>query len=187
MLTCPSNLSTPYHQDQLEQLQTRLLNAGTPDIIASAIIHGISQWNLCQSGTSTQQHSPYIGSLKPLDIAITQAYTDQTNPIGWDNLLRGRLSILWEKAYAMASTLPGNTLVSSGRVDKIIPILWDYSQSIWEYRNGIVHGRTIEEQAALEIKAAQTEISLAYEEYTYNHFIIPNHSHHLFTSRSLTQ
>jgi hypothetical protein len=187
MLSCPSNLSTPYHQDQLEQLQTRLLKAGTPDVIASAIIHGISQWSLCQSGSIIQQRSPYIGSLNPLEIAITQAYADQTNPIGWDNFLRGRLSILWDRAYAMAQTPPNTTLGSSGMTDKIIPILWDYSQAIWEYRNGLVHGRTIEEQAALQVTAVQTEITLAYEEYAKDPFIIPSHSRHLFTSRSLTQ
>jgi hypothetical protein len=187
MLSCPSNLSTPHHQNQLEQLQTRLLKAGAPDAIASAIIHGISQWSLCQSGSITQQRSPYIGSLKPIEIAITQAYADQTSPIGWDNLLRGRLSNLWDRAYAMAQTTPNTTLGSSGLTDKIIPILWDYSQAIWEYRNGTVHGKTAEEQAALEVTAVQTEITLAYEEYAKDPFIIPSQSCHLFTSRPLTQ
>jgi hypothetical protein len=87
----------------------------------------------------------------------------------------------------MAQSLPNKTLGSSGRTDKIIPILWDYSQAIWEYRNGVVHGRTIEEQAVLEITAVQTEMTFAYEEYAKDQLIIPSHSRHLFTSRSLTQ
>jgi hypothetical protein len=58
---------------------------------------------------------------------------------------------------------------------------------IWDYHNEVVHGKTIKEQQAKAIKAAQTKIKSANEEYEKDHFIIPNHLHYLFTSRSLSQ
>jgi hypothetical protein len=95
MLSCSSDSSTLHRQNLLEQLQKEMLKINIPKSITSAIIHGISQWCIQQLDPSQPQRSPTYGSLVPLDIAITQAYTDQTRLLGWDNLLRGRLSILW--------------------------------------------------------------------------------------------
>jgi hypothetical protein len=69
----------------------------------------------------------------------------------------------------------------------MINLIWEYSQSIWDNRNKIVHGYTLEETKAKEVEAAQKAITMAYEEYDKDHFIIPSHLHYLFTSRSLTQ
>ena len=74
---------------------------------------------------------------------------------------------------------------SSTQVAKAIQCLWEYSQSIWEHRNGILHGTTIEEAKAKEAAALQSEITKAYEEYEVDNFIIPNHLRYLFTSRTL--
>jgi hypothetical protein len=52
-------------------------------------------------------------------------------------------------------------------------------QSLWEYHNGIVHGTTIELTQAKNIAAAQKAITLAYEEYTKDLFVIPGHLRHL--------
>ncbi len=131
-------------------------------------MQGLSQWCMSQADMTMHQWSPTIGTLNPVDIAITQAHTDQTNLIGWDNLLRGRLSILWEKAIETASTEPLST--ATRRVKKIIPVLWEYSQSI-------------EEQRAKEVKEAQIEIKLVYEEYVKDHFVIPSHLRYLFISK----
>jgi hypothetical protein len=133
-----------------------------------------------------QQKSPTIGTLNPLDIVITQAYTEQTTLMGWDNLLRGRLSVLWDKVLTMSTPAsPKTASASTGRAVKIIQILWDYTLSIWEYRNGVVHGTTIQEAKVKEMEAAQRAITLAYGEYTKDPFIIPSRLRYLFTSKSL--
>ncbi len=85
-LSCPSDISATHQQDQLQLLQAKLLKARIPDCITSAIIHGITHWSVRQSDTSKRQRSPTAGILNPLSTAITQAYSDQTNLIGWDNM-----------------------------------------------------------------------------------------------------
>ncbi len=187
MLTCSNNHFTPHYKDSLDNLQSALCKAGSPVQITMAIIHGISKWCSRQLDTTTQQKSPTIGTLNPLDIIITQAYTEQTTIIGWDNLLRGRLSVLWDKAVAMATQTSSATApTSTGLVTNIIHLLWDYSQSIWKDRNEIIHGNTLEEAKSKETELAQNAIMIAFREYNNDPFIIPSHLRYLFTSKSLT-
>jgi hypothetical protein len=42
MLSSTSDITASHRQDQLDLLQEKLIKAGTPEIIASAITHGIS-------------------------------------------------------------------------------------------------------------------------------------------------
>ncbi len=74
---------------------------------------------------------PTVGPLNPVDITITQAYTDQTRLLGWNNLLRGRLSLLWGKAFVAYSAYNNTyTSNSTGWLAKIIFLFWDYSLSV---------------------------------------------------------
>ncbi len=124
-----------------------------------------------------------MGSLNPVDITITQAYTDQTRPIGWDNMLRGRLSLLWGKAFDMYTASTKQSMSASGvwLIKKLV-LFWEYSHSLWEHHNGIVHGNTVEETKATELKATQQVITAAYEEYKNDPFIVRSHLRYLFTS-----
>ena len=87
MLSCPSDTTTAHRLKLIEKLEEHLNKQGTPSRITKALLHGISNWTERQMDPSIPQRSPTIGSLKPLDIAITQAYTEQTQILGWDNLL----------------------------------------------------------------------------------------------------
>jgi hypothetical protein len=60
--------------------------------------------------------------------------------------------------------------------------LWEYSLAVWDFRNGILHGHTLEEAAALEIDTATKEITEAYARYQKDPFIIPCHLSSLFTT-----
>jgi hypothetical protein len=67
----------------------------------------------------------------------------------------------------------------------MISILWDCASSLWVHCNGILHGHTIKETESRELEALQLQITTAYDEYSKDTFIIPNHQRFLFTSRSL--
>jgi hypothetical protein len=68
---------------------------------------------------------------------------------------------------------------------KIIPVIWEYTTSLWEHRNGILHGQTLAETEQRELEALQQQITTAYKEYNNDHFIIPRQLSSLFTSCSL--
>jgi hypothetical protein len=85
----------------LVQLQNILTKQGAPTSITNAIFHGITQWIEKQTNPSLVQRTPTFGSLLSLDVAITQAYYEQTKSLGWGNLVRGRISKLCSKAYVM--------------------------------------------------------------------------------------
>jgi hypothetical protein len=70
-------------------------------------------------------------------------------------------------------------------VAKMISILWDYTSSLREHRNGILHSHTIKETESRELEALQLQITTAYDEYSKDQFIIPSYLRSLFTSRSL--
>jgi hypothetical protein len=107
--------------------------------------------------------------------------------LGWDNLLRGKISKLWSKAYlTYQSPRNNNPSPTTGWSAKIIiPILWEYTSSLWEHRSGILQCCTIKEIEARELEALKLQITTAYEEYTKDHFIIPRYLSSLFTSHSL--
>jgi hypothetical protein len=56
---------------------------------------------------------------------------------------------------------------------------------MWEHRNEIAHGKTIEETKAKEVAAAQAAITTAYEEYHKDPFHTPSHLRHLFIMKPL--
>jgi hypothetical protein len=86
MLSCPLETTTAYRLNQIEKLEEHLNRQGTPPSITKALLRGITRWTERQMDPSSPQRSSTVGSLKPLDIAITQAYTEQTQTLGWDNL-----------------------------------------------------------------------------------------------------
>jgi hypothetical protein len=186
MLACPSETTSEHRDNQIAQLQESIINLGTPWRLTEAIIHGITKWTMIQLNPSTTQRAPTIGSLNPSDIAITQAYHEQTQTLGWDNLLRGRISKLWGRAYKLSNQI-SNTQNSSGWTKQLIHLLWKYTLSLWECRNSILHGKNVEEAEMREKEALKQQISEAYEDYAKDPFSIPSHLRSLFTARSLNQ
>jgi hypothetical protein len=137
---------------------------------------------------SYSQKAPTAGSVLPTDILITQAYSDQTRLIGWDNLLRGRISVFWGKAYLHHKQVKQKCIRSSSTwTSSLIKLLLDYSFSLWEFRNGALHGFTVDEAAAKEFNVIATRIRLAYQLFEDDPFHVPSRWHSLFTSRTIDQ
>lgn len=73
------------------------MKIGSPDDLVAAILYGISNWCNIQQGLQSSQQAPMLGLLNPTSARITQVYSEQTRLLGWDNFLRGQISILWVK------------------------------------------------------------------------------------------
>lgn len=56
---------------------------------------------------------------------------------------------------------------------------------LWKFRNGVLHGHSVEEMESKEREWLFQEIIAAYNAYHLDHFIIPDSSRHLFTSKTL--
>jgi len=67
------------------------------------LLHGLDQWENMEN-TSTSP-TPFLrGPVIPTEVALLQAFQSQSS-IGWDHLLRGRLSKHWEQVYTLINTL----------------------------------------------------------------------------------
>jgi hypothetical protein len=185
VLNCSSDETSIQRKAQQQLLKTKLLALQTPSPIVNAILQGLQQWERQQLDITLKLRAPTYGSVQPLSVAITQAFTEQSTKISWESFLRGRISKKWGKAYAQATNsrgLPFTTWTSS-----VVTILLSYSSAAWDTRNSILHGKTFEEQRAKEISLLATKISNAYAKYSENPFIVPSHLRSLFTSRTLIQ
>ncbi len=167
---------------------TKIEKKETPDEITSSIIHGMEQWAVGIYDSSHKQKAPSQGSVVPIDMLLTQAYSDQTSYIGLENFLRGRISNSWGKAYLPHQQVKKRWITSSSTwASNLIQIILEYSSSLWEFRNGVLHSHTIEETAAKEFNSITTRIRTAYQTYQEDPFHVPSHWRSLFISRTLDQ
>jgi len=58
---------------------------------------------------------------------------------------------------------------------------------LWDTRNKILHGNTLEETRAREIAQLTIEITEAYDAFSKDNFLVPSSFRHLFTSKTLKQ
>jgi len=80
----------------MQVLVTELDNANTPKPLQQAILQGITQWTMTYPDTFTY----YISAGQQLLTcdATLAAFTAQTQ-LGWDQFLRGRVTLKWRSAY----------------------------------------------------------------------------------------
>jgi hypothetical protein len=115
-------------------LQTKLERIRTPTKIQHAILDGIQQWESATNSLTHVIQAPYSGTVLPTDCILVQAFLEQSNEIGWDHLLRDRLSLKWSKAYQFYCTKPHQELVSATPwATQLIMHLWEYSFELWKF------------------------------------------------------
>lgn len=185
MLSCPSKEVTEHRETALQTLEDGLYKIGTPHGIIHSIVHGILTWTISQNNHNQQIRAPTTGSIKTSDVLLTQAFTEQTVDVGWDQFLRGRVSFMWGKAFLANSSLGTRTMESSTWVKRMILKVWDYSISLWKFRNGIVHGTTKQENIEKCLAELRTKVSEKYAEYARDPFIISPKFNSLFLKKSL--
>jgi hypothetical protein len=128
MLCCGAAKVATHRATAQGKLRDTLRQLKTPDKLLINLMHGISSWERLQSGGKPS--SLYRGSVVPEDVAVVQAFSDQTD-IGWGQLLRGRISKRWAEAFKtpMRQDMPNNFSATSW-VKQVVRALWEYSISL---------------------------------------------------------
>jgi hypothetical protein len=148
IFSCPSEEASQFCSEQRAALKDKIIRIGTPEDVTSAITHDIEHWEISMNDPSYSQKAPTAGSVLPTVILITQAYSDQTRIVSWDNFLRGRIIVFCGKAYLHHKQVKQKCITSSSSWTlSLIKLLLEYSFSLWEFRNGVLHGLTVEETA----------------------------------------
>jgi hypothetical protein len=106
VLKCTSASTQSARQEALLRLEKLLVTIGTPALVISVIMGGFRDW-LDPAFQETRRSRPAtFGSLRPVDILITQAYTEQFHSIGWYQFCLGRISNRWHKAVQASLPCP---------------------------------------------------------------------------------
>ncbi len=118
---------------------------------------------------------------------LVQAFNDQTD-IGWDQLLRGRISKRWTEAFMKPITQDvTRKLRATSWAKLVVKALWEYSISLWKFRNGEVYGHTIEEGKEKEWSNLQHRVGIEYGLYAEDPFIVSPQFATLFTRKTLQE
>jgi len=163
---CPSPDTTAFRLKQQEVLWHQLTLLNTPDEVQTAIQSGIKNLE------------------GPIDIptftskTVSSAFIDQSI-LGWEPFLRGRISYQWRAAFD-GEEAPVNTKDSYKWAGQLVTLLLNYSQQIWIFRCGVVHGHTTTDHRQRHREELQYNIRAAYEEYGKDPFCIPSEWRTLF-------
>ena len=166
-----------HRKSEQKILFNKLQRIKTPQKIIECIQHGLTKWESLNQESITMS-APTYGSVRPLDIALTQAFRDQTKHIGWEHFLKGRISIHWCKAFHIGSPKSQEDATSWGA--ELITHLLMYSSSLWKFRNGILHGHNAAESRLKEQEKIHLAISTAYSAYEQDKFVISRSLSSLF-------
>jgi hypothetical protein len=180
IFTCPNVEVVTNRQEALTRLKDALISGKTPEKLIDALLHGLQSWTGRLAGDNICPL--YRGTVLPDDIALVQAFHEQT-AIGWDHLLRGRISQKWSNAYQICTGT--NNAIKTGQWTKhLIRALWYYSKSLWVYRNGVVHGHSKEEEKAREKERLQRLVEEEFKLYQGDQFIVSPQFAYLFSRRT---
>jgi hypothetical protein len=98
VLQCSKQSATRHRQIAFSQLIDSLKASGTPGPLLDALTHGMNKWNL--STDPIHLRALTAGSLHAGDTLLKTAFKEQFSTIGWYQMLLGRISVKWGKAYA---------------------------------------------------------------------------------------
>jgi hypothetical protein len=186
VFSCPSDATTHHRADALQKLTVALDKHKTPPAVTKAITQGLHVWALSQHNSERLICSPSRGTVFPADILLTQAFVEQTTTLGWYQFLRGRISKKWGSAYKAYKV--GNKQCSTNEdawVKHLILSIWNYSISLWKFRNGLVHGTTLEEQHKKVLTTLQNQVQEEYRLFQTDPFLVSPQYQSLFLRKSL--
>ena len=155
---------------------------------------GIRHW-IFRLQNSSQDTTPFpewhpnpynTGASTPAHIqSISLAYKSQCN-IGWDNLIRGRISNLWGTAYlhsrSLVATAPANLKWSTN----LIKIIWKSALHLWAQRCttlGEVELELEHQQATSQREQTEFRIQRLFLHGKFK--TLPEDHHYLFTQHTL--
>jgi hypothetical protein len=158
VFTCPERTVATFCNQQQEVLWANLRLIDTPTSLLTAIQQGVKSQEVL-SAVQSQDHPPLV----------LAAYSHQET-LGWEAFLHGRLSSKWQLAYAADQFTPAQSLKWAGQ---IVRYLLHYSQQLWNFWCGVVHGATIEGSQQKHRASLFSLVQTAYEEFRLDPFHIP--------------
>jgi len=160
VFTCPSPEVAGFCNKKQEILWTNLSLINTPENVLHSIKAGIIGL------ASTQSCDDFI-----------PAFHHQTQ-LGWEVLLRGRISFMWRTAFCSASDYDAKpNLTWAGQ---LVLFLLQYSQQLWIFCCRVLHGHNEEEYRQKHRENLLTQIQMAYDEHNKDPFHIPSEWRRLF-------
>ncbi len=184
VLICPFPPTQAARSIHLSDLQRTLRSINTPALIISTIIQGFSHWF---QPPAYRSRAPTFGSLHPPDILLTQAYYEQFYQLSWYQFSLGRISQKWTKALVAYDSVMTITRDSDFWASSLISSLWKFTRNMWNYRNQLVHGASVEENVNIIRAQLHSAVSDHYAASADNpDYVLPRHSY-LFTTRTQAQ
>jgi len=95
VLLCSYSATQLVRHTAMLQFDQALASSGLPSSITKVLLHGFSEWFRPPSGHS---RAPTFGSVIPVDVTLTAAYTEQYHTLAWYNFALGRVSHHWAAA-----------------------------------------------------------------------------------------
>jgi hypothetical protein len=167
----------------LQTLTESLLHVSTPSPIIDIIKLGIT--NMIQNENGAKRCKPPTnGSLKPADILATNCIACQ-EALGWFKILKGHLTKSWRAFYNHFK--PSQDTSGLLWASKVIKALWHYAESIWKYRNGVVHGHNLADQHRIEKEVLTAQVAAEYAAYDKDPFLVPRWFSYLFEKHTLAE
>jgi hypothetical protein len=78
---------------------------------------------------------PFCGMVLHADCTLVQAFMEQSDIIGWEHFLRGRISTKWGKVYQSFKSRPHQEPTNATPwATRVIIALWTYSTNLWKFR-----------------------------------------------------
>ena len=150
--------------ETLATLRKDLTQIGTYPILIEALIHHTKGWMKKKQTDYTHRLLPTVPTHNKLQLAIKQQ-----NTIGWDHLVRGRLSKLWKDVQKLHNSTRLNQWSKH-----FIKYIQKINNTIWDARNNLIYG-TGKEKITKEQKRLIPTITTFYN--TYKHKISYKHFH----------
>ena len=164
---CSNPIMRDAQMDEIRKTKLQLQDIGTYPLLTEAITFHLKHWFRQAQKNYTQRLLLHI----PLHQSLLQNIKDQSE-IGWDNLMRGKIAISWAKTQRLYN--PDVKIQTWS--NKLITLLINSSNKIWEIRNILTFGDTHRKQ-----KGEQKKLNPVITHYYNNHqrLVHPTH-HHLF-------
>ena len=107
------------------------------------------------------------------------------NRIGWDQLFKGRLSILWRQIHLKYLKDNNRTITRNnsgiGWLTNLIRLIFSHVHGVWKHQNLDKHGETLAEQTEKKRLLCASEIATYYE-YRDNEELTDDFPNHIFYS-----
>ena len=159
---CPEPCFTTIKQDQLKKLEEHMETNNTCPEVKQEIITRLHFWVSAQEEPTHQIQRDEDGNPDNLSQAI-----DDQNEIGWDQFLKGRLSLQWinlQHKYCLDQNLQPK-YDGFNWASKLIKKILDVSLLLWDFRNKLLRGFNYAESIFIQRQKLTKQIKHAYDHY----------------------